>query len=89
MKYELVEAGDASCTLKEFNGVSTSVQWPIPFAKARITDAISEILLASDDVKHIEHGDGLMTEIMREHVRIHVGGAKFDIRWRYVFGLLA
>lgn len=87
MKYELVEAGDASCKLVE-STPSTSVEWPMPFAKTRVVDAISEILLAPDDVKHIEHGDGLMTEIMREHVRVHVGGAKFDIRWRYVFGLL-
>jgi len=88
MKYELVEAGDASCKLIE-SSPSSSVEWPMPFAKADVIEALSELLLAPDDTKHLDHGDGLITEILRECVRIHVGGAKFDVKWRYVFGLLS
>lgn len=86
MKYELRDAGD-TCELVETT-VSSSNRWPIPFTKAHVVDAISELLLADDDVKHIDRA-GLIVETRRDDVRLIVGGASFEVKWRYVFGLLA
>lgn len=86
MKYELRDAGD-TCELLETT-VSSSNRWPIPFSKAHVVSAITDLLLSTDDVKQIERG-GLIVEARRDDVRLVVGGASFDVRWRYVFALIA
>lgn len=87
MNYDLVATGDNTCQLTEVTP-SSSAEWPLPYSKAFVQDAISEMLLQPDDIKHLER-EGLLVEVMRESVRLIIGGASFDIKWRYVFGLLA
>lgn len=85
MQITFTADGDEACRLAQ-KTVSSSTAFSIPISKASLQSGLRELLLNPEqrDVTV----DSVTIDRARDGLRVHAGGGRFELPFRYLFALL-
>jgi hypothetical protein len=85
MQITVTADGDEACTLAQ-KTVSSSTAFSIPISKAALQSGLHE-LLQNPEQRDVMV-DTVMIDRARDGLRVHAGGGRFELPFRYLFALL-
>jgi hypothetical protein len=85
MQFTFTANGDEACTLEQ-KSVSSSTAFSIPISKTALQSGLRE-LLRNPEQRDVTV-DSVMIDRARDGLRVHAGGGRFELPFRYLFALL-